>query len=128
MGRIEVKRIAEPDEKRAFVDKGYADVFNFEDGTVGRAVFEPGWRWSEHVKPLAGTDSCQAAHACYVVAGRMHLVTDEGEETDVGPGDLVFISPGHDAWVLGDEPCVMLDFSGMGDYARRAETVTQPSP
>ncbi len=128
MSRIEVKRLSAPDERRPFADKGFADIFNFADGTVGRAVFEPGWRWSEHVKPLAGTESCMVAHACYVISGRMHLVDDSGEEADVGPGDLVFLQPGHDAWTVGEEACVLLDFSGMAEYAKARKAAEPKTP
>jgi quercetin dioxygenase-like cupin family protein len=108
------------DETRPFEDgKGRLDLITTERGPVGRAVFEPGWRWTEHVRPLAGTDSCQAAHTGYVVSGRMRIAMDGGgESAEVGPGDFFTVEPGHDAWVLGDEPCVALDWTGFGDYAR----------
>ena len=71
---------------------------------VGHGTFEPGWRWSEHVKPLSGTDSCQVEHIGYVLKGRMKVVMDGGEELEVGPGDVFHMPPGHDAWIVGDEP------------------------
>ncbi|MFI8293516.1 cupin domain-containing protein [Streptomyces sp. ms191] len=109
------------DETRPFEDgKGRLDLVTTERGAVGRAVFEPGWQWSKHVKPIAGTDSCQAAHVGYVVSGRMKVVMDDGETAELGPGDFMAVAPGHDAWVLGDEPCVALDWVGFGDYAVRA--------
>jgi quercetin dioxygenase-like cupin family protein len=109
------------DETRPFEgDKGRLDLLNGESGQVGRAVFEPGWRWSEHVKPIAGTDSCLSAHTGYVVSGAIHVVMDSGESADIRGGEFVEIAPGHDAWVLGDEPCVVLDWTGYGDYARPA--------
>ena len=109
------------DESRPFEDgKGRLDLVTTERGAVGRAVFEPGWKWSKHVKPIAGTDSCQAAHVGYVVSGRMKIVMDDGETAELGPGDFMAVAPGHDAWVLGDEPCVALDWVGFGDYAVRA--------
>ncbi|MEW2413654.1 cupin domain-containing protein [Streptomyces sp. NPDC046866] len=111
----------EADETRPFADnKGRLDLIQAEGGPVGRAVFEPGWRWSEHIKPLAGTDSCRSAHTSYVVSGHMHVVMDDGQEEDYGPGDFMQISPGHDAWVVGDEPCVAVDWTGFGDYAKAA--------
>jgi quercetin dioxygenase-like cupin family protein len=128
MSAIDVRRFGTPDEKRPFVDKGFVEVLSFAAGTVGRAVFEPGWQWSKHVQPIAGTKSCQAAHAAFVVAGRMRIVSDDGQTVDVGPGDVVFINPGHDAWVLGDEPCIMLDFAGAADYARPRAEAAHPSP
>ncbi len=113
----------EADETRPFMgDKGRLDLIQADGGPVGRAVFEPGWRWSEHIKPLAGTDSCQSAHTGYVVSGRMHVVMDDGQTAEFGPGDFMQVSPGHDAWVLGDEPCVALDWTGFGDYAKTAGT------
>ncbi|MGW0750342.1 cupin domain-containing protein [Streptomyces sp. NPDC002587] len=121
MAGLQSRNFDKPDETRPFEGaKGRLDLFNTEGGAVGRAVFEAGWRWSEHVKPLAGTDSCQSAHTGYVVSGRMKIVMDEGESAEIGPGDFIQIDPGHDAWVLGDEPCVVLDWTGYGDYAKPA--------
>jgi quercetin dioxygenase-like cupin family protein len=108
------------DEVRPFEDhKGHLDLIETDHGLVGRAVFEPGWQWSKHVKPMAGTDSCQAAHTGYCVSGRMKIVMDDGEEAEYGPGDFMEVEPGHDAWVLGGEQCVALDWTGMADYAKR---------
>src|SRR3712207_1649092 len=87
--------------------------------TVGRATFEPGWKWSSNVKPIAGTDSCQVSHLGYVESGRMRVFMDDGSEGEVNPGDVFAIPPGHDAEVIGDEPCVLLDFGEFGDYAKR---------
>jgi hypothetical protein len=93
-----------PDEVRPFrADTGHLELARSDAGPVGRAIFQPGWRWSEHVKPIAGTESCQAAHACYLVSGRMRVV----------------MAPGHDAWIVGDEPCVVVDRQGSGDDAKR---------
>ncbi len=108
-----------PEETRAFKDgKGRLELVNLNGGPVGRATFEPEWRWSSHVKPIAGTDSCEAAHMGYVVSGRMRIVMDDGEETEFGPGDLMMAPPGHDAWVVGDQPCVVIDWQGVADYAK----------
>ncbi|MEU6950270.1 MULTISPECIES: cupin domain-containing protein [unclassified Streptomyces] len=108
------------DETRPFEDaKGRLDLINADSGPVGRAVFEPGWQWSKHVKPIAGTDSCQASHVGYVVSGRMKVVMDDGESAELGPGDFMAVEPGHDAWVLGDDTCVVVDWSGFRDYAVR---------
>jgi hypothetical protein len=114
---LQAKSLDTPDEKRSF-EHGDIQLVNISGATVGRATFQPGWRWSNDVKPIAGTDSCQAAHTGYVISGRMHIVMDDGSEADAGPGDAVVISAGHDAWILGDEPCVMLDWSGSADYAK----------
>jgi quercetin dioxygenase-like cupin family protein len=119
MGQLSVKRFTAADERRPFVERGYADILDFDSGVVGQAVFEPGWRWSSHVKPIAGTESCQSSHACYVVSGRLHVVMDNGEEADLEPGDVAMIPPGHDAWTVGAEPCVSLDFAGMEHYAQK---------
>lgn len=118
--RLEAKSLDAPEETRAFVSHGHMDLVTVGGVAVGRGVFEPGWRWSEHVRPLAGTESCQAAHTGYVLSGRMRVVMDDGDEGEAGPGDAVWIGPGHDAWTVGDEPCVFLDFSGMGSYAAPA--------
>ncbi|WP_309050154.1 cupin domain-containing protein [Streptomyces sp.] len=108
------------DETRPFEDgKGRLDLLTTDRGPIGRATFEPGWRWSQHVKPIAGTDSCEAAHFGYIVSGRLKVVMNDGEESEIGPGDLMQVAPGHDAWVVGDEPCVALDWVGFGDYAVR---------
>jgi len=108
-----------PEETRAFKDgKGKVEMVNMANGPVGRATFEPGWKWSDHVKPIAGTDSCQAAHLGYYVSGRMKVVMDDGEEREFRGGDFAVIPPGHDAWVVGDEPCVVIDWQGFADYAK----------
>ncbi|MFE5807193.1 cupin domain-containing protein [Streptomyces sp. NPDC056491] len=121
MGGLVHRNFDKPDETRPFeAGTGRLDVFNTESGAVGRAVFEPGWRWSLHIKPLAGTDSCESAHTGYVVSGRMKVVMDDGDSADLGPGDFVQIAPGHDAWVLGDEQCVVLDWTGYRDFAKPA--------
>ncbi len=118
MAELEVRNPDQADETRPFVDKGRVDVVKLSSGTVGRGTFEPGWRWSEHVKPIAGTKSCQSAHLAYCVSGRMGVRMDDGTEKQIGPGDIVIIPPGHDAWVVGNEPCVQVDFTGMENYAK----------
>lgn len=106
-------------ELRPFKDgKGQVEVISTDSGFVGRGTFEPGWRWSQHVKPIAGTDSCQAAHVGYLISGRMTIVMDDGTKEEFGPGDFMICDPGHDAWVDGDEPCVVVDWAGFGDYAK----------
>lgn len=118
MAEMEVRDFQSADEVRPFVDKGRVEIVKLAGGTVGMGTFEPGWRWSEHVKPLAGTDSCESAHMGYCISGRMVVRMDDGTEKEVGPGDVVVIPPGHDAWVVGDEPCVQVDFTGMETYAK----------
>jgi hypothetical protein len=106
-----------PDETRKF-EKGKVDLAAFSDVTIGRAEFEPGWSWEKCVKPIANTNSCQAPHTQYVVSGRMKVVMDDGTEEEFGPGDVGIIPPGHNAWVVGDEKCVAIDFTGMATYAK----------
>ena len=120
MAGLEIKSFDSPDETRPFVDKGKADVVGFSSGIVGRGVFEPGWRWSEHIKPLAGTSSCETTHLGYCLSGRMKIRMDDGTEGEIGPGDAARIAPGHDAWVVGDEPCVWVDFGAIEHYAERS--------
>lgn len=114
------KSLDEPEETRPFEGgMGKLDLVNLEAGGVGRAVFEPGWQWSKHVKPIAKTDSCQADHAGYVLSGRMKIVMDDGQESEFVAGDYMSVPPGHDAWVVGDEQCVVIDWAGYADYAKR---------
>lgn len=114
------KSLDSPEETRPFEGgTGQLQLVNTQEGVVGRATFSPGWKWSEHVKPIAGTDSCQAAHLGYFVSGRMKVVMEDGEEAEYGPGDFAAMAPGHDAWVVGDEPCVFIDWQGFADYAKR---------
>jgi len=120
MSALTRKSFEKPDEVRAFDGAtGQLELINTDGGAVGRATFLPGWRWSVHVQPIAKTDSCQAAHTGYFVSGRMKVVMDDGEEMEYGPGDFATMGPGHDAWIIGDEPCVVIDWQGMADYAKR---------
>jgi mannose-6-phosphate isomerase-like protein (cupin superfamily) len=113
-----VKSLDSPDETRPFAGHGSMAVVQVGDTTVGRGTFEAGWRWSQDVKPLAGTDSCQAHHTLYILSGRMHVVMNDGTEMDLGPGDAAVIAPGHDAWTVGDEACVAIDTTGVARYAK----------
>lgn len=121
MGQKLIRKIkGSPDETRSFRDgKGKMDVFFLGDSTVGRGEFEPGWRWSQHVKPIAGTPSCQAIHTGYILEGRMVVKMDDGAETEYVPGDFFCIPAGHDAWIAGDNRCVILDFTGVAKYAKK---------
>lgn len=120
MSALTRKNFDSPEETRPFEEnKGRLDLVELGSGPVGRAVFEPGWRWSQHVKPIAGTDSCQAPHMGYVLSGRMVVQMDGGDQQEFAPGDVMLVPPGHDAWVVGDEACVMLDWQGVADYAKR---------
>ena len=114
----EIRNIDSPDETRPFENHGHMDVVTFGDFTLGRGVFEPGWRWSTDVKPIAGTESCQVHHTGICLSGRMSSSQDNG--TDAGrTGDVVVIEPGHDAWTVGDEACILLD-TGVAAYAKPA--------
>ena len=113
----EHKRFDAPDEVREFPN-GRAEILEIGGGTVGRIVCEPGWRWSNDVKPIAGTDSCQAPHFQYHVSGRLKVVMDDGTEVEAGPGDVTSLPPGHDGWVVGDEPAVVIDWYGASAFAR----------
>jgi quercetin dioxygenase-like cupin family protein len=117
---LEKKSLGQPDEVRPFKDgKGQLAVFTLGGRTLGRGEFEPGWRWSEHVKPIAGTDSCQATHTGVVLEGRMVVkMIDGGAEMEFGPGDVFFMPPGHDAWVVGNQRCVLFDVTGVAQYAK----------
>lgn len=118
--RMVRKSLRHPDETREFEKgKGKLQLVNLDSGPVGLATFEPGWRWSEHVKPIAKTDSCQAAHMAYIISGRMKVVMDDGATEEFGPGDVMVVPPGHDASVDGGEACVCVDWQGVADYAKR---------
>jgi quercetin dioxygenase-like cupin family protein len=106
-------------EMRPFKDgMGQMELVETDDGMVGRATFPPGWRWSAHVKPIAGTESCQASHMGYVISGRMRIEMDDGSAEEFGAGDVMIAPPGHDAWTMGDEPCIVIDWQGVRDYAK----------
>ncbi|MDD5301989.1 MAG: cupin domain-containing protein [Elusimicrobia bacterium] len=113
----EIKSLNQADEVRKF-DKGRLELVNIAGRTVGRAVFQPGWKWSSHVKPIAKTKSCETPHFQYQVSGRMQVVMDDGTEFVTKPGDVANIPSGHDAWVIGDEPVIVVDFQGFVDYAK----------
>ena len=117
MASLEKKSFDSPDETRT-PDKTTVELVNLEGVTVGRYTFEPGWRWSECIKPVAKTDSCQVDHVGYVVQGRLHVRHDDGTEAEAGPGDVYHIHPGHDAWVEGDENFVAVEFQGAAGYAK----------
>lgn len=110
MASLSGKSLDSPDETRTF-ENGQVHIVDLGGGKkVGRASFQPGWRWSNDVKPIAGTDSCQAHHFGYVISGRLKVVHEDGSEAEIGPGSAYTIAPGHDAWVVGDEEFVALEF------------------
>jgi hypothetical protein len=115
--RTEHRSFAQPDEVRTF-PHGRAEILDIGGNEVGRLVFEPGWRWSTDVKPIAGTDSCQAPHMQFHVSGHLAIRMDDGTEFVAGPGDVTSLPSGHDAWVVGDETVVVVDWFGATNYAR----------
>ena len=114
---LAVKSLNAPDEVRTF-DKGKVEIVNVDGRMVGRATFMPGWKWSESVKPLANTKSCEAPHFQYHVSGTLRIKTDDGTVRDCKAVDVSMLGSGHDAWVMGEEPVVIVDFQGMIDYAK----------
>lgn len=118
MSAMQKKTLAQPDEKRTF-DKGQVELVSLGGITFGRATLQPGWKWSTCVKPLAKTNSCEAPHLQYHVSGRLAVVMDDGSKAEFGPGEVAHIPPGHDAWVVGNDPVVIIDISGMVDYAKK---------
>lgn len=115
--RAERSSFERPDEVRTF-PQGRVELVNIGGATIGRAIFEPGWRWATSVQPIAKTASCKAPHFQYHVAGVLRVRMDDGTEFDCKPGDVSLLPSGHDAWVVGDEAAVVVDFQGMIDYAR----------
>lgn len=118
MKKAEVKSFAKPDEVREF-PLGKLELVTVGGTTVGRATFQPGWRWSRSVQPIAKTLSCEAPHFQYHVSGTVRVAMDDGTELDCKAGDISLLPSGHDAWVVGDEPAVVVDFQGMLDFAKR---------
>jgi hypothetical protein len=115
---MQQRKFSQPDETRNF-EKGKVEVVTLGGVTFGRAIFQPGWKWSQFVKPIAKTESCEVPHLNLHISGRLHVVMDDGSEREFGPGDISDIPPGHDAWVVGNEPVVVIDISGMSDYAKK---------
>jgi len=111
------KNLNHPDEVRTF-PKGKLELCHNGDVSIGRATFEPGWRWRESVQPIAGTRSCEESHLGYCLQGAMHVVMDDGKEFDIQSGDAFEVAPGHDASVLGKEACIMVDVKGFKNYAK----------
>jgi hypothetical protein len=116
MTGVEVNDFSAPNEVRR-PENTTVEVVKLGDGDIGRYTFQPGWKWSEHIKPVVGTDSCQTEHLGYVVSGKMHVVSDDGTEGDMIAGSVYRIAPGHDAWVVSDEPVVVVEFQGAKHYA-----------
>ncbi|UXR65945.1 cupin domain-containing protein [Bdellovibrio bacteriovorus] len=118
-GSLSVQNFTKAGEVRDF-PKGKLELVKFGDAVVGRATLQPGWRWSTSVKEIAQTESCEAPHFQYHVSGILRIKMDDGTEIECKPGDVSLVPPGHDAWVVGNEPVVIVDFQGMIDYANKA--------
>lgn len=112
------KTFEKPDETRTFPN-GKLELVTLGGITFGRATLQPGWKWSTSVKPIVNTKTCESPHLQYHIAGKIHVVMDDGTETEFRPGDVSQIPPGHDAWVVGNEPVVVIDITGMVNYAKR---------
>ena len=119
MAGFERRSFDTPDETRR-PDKTRVDVVRIGGNSAARLTAEPGWKWSECIKPVVGTESCQVRHVGMIHSGRMHIAHDDGTEGDIGPGEAYVIEPGHDAWVVGDEPVVAFEFETQAaeDYAK----------
>jgi hypothetical protein len=115
--RTEQKSFGRPDETRSF-ERGAVELVTIGDAEVGRLVLQPGWRWSEHVKPIAGTDLCLAPHFQYQVQGTLRIRMSDGTELETHAGAVAAVPEGHDAWVVGDEPVVLVDWWGASNYAK----------
>jgi hypothetical protein len=117
MASMQRKSLNRPDEKRSF-PKGKLELVTLGGITFGRGTFEPGWKRSDSVKPLVKTKSCEAPHTQYHLSGRLAVRMDDGTEAEFGPGDVSVLPPGHDAWVVGNEQVVVIDITGMTEYAK----------
>lgn len=123
--KAEHKSFNKADELRTF-PKGKVELVKIGGATVGRATLEPGWKWSTSVKPLGTTESCQAPHFQYHLSGVLHVLMDDGTERDIRAGEVSLLAAGHDAWVVGNDPVVLIDFEGMGKYAVKATVKEEP--
>lgn len=117
MERVLIKRFDASDETRIF-EKGKFELAKIQGMTIGRATYDPGWKWSKHVGPVVGTVSCEVEHVGLVLKGRAKVKMDDGTEIELTPGDLFYVAPGHDSWVVGDEPYVSIHFLGADQYAK----------
>jgi ethanolamine utilization protein EutQ (cupin superfamily) len=116
MAGVEVRQFSSPDEVRR-PERTTVELVTLGAATVGRYTFESGWRWSECIKPVVGTDTCQVEHVGYILSGTLHVEHDDGTAMDVASGDVYRIAPGHDAWVVGDDAAVVVEFQGAATYA-----------
>ena len=119
MDKAEHKQLGAPDETLTF-DKAKLELYKMADGTVGRLTIEPGWQWSKHMKPVAKTEWCEAPHFQYHVSGTMRIRMSDGAEFEPKPGDITYLPQGHDAWVVGNEPAVAVDWYGATKWGQSA--------
>jgi hypothetical protein len=117
MANAEIKNFQKPDGSRS-IPQGVIETLSSPAGAVSRSVLQPGWRWSKDIKPVVGTELCQFEHLEYVVSGRLGFRTKDGLEGEAGPGDIFYIPPGHDGWVVGDEPLVTLSWVGDDEFGK----------
>jgi hypothetical protein len=117
MYEVILKQFEQPDEIRTF-EKGKFEIINIGGMTLGRATYQPGWKWSTHVGAATGTKSCSVEHVGMVVSGRATAAMDDGRIIEMKPGDIFYIAPGHDSWVVGDDPYVSIHLMGASDYAK----------
>jgi quercetin dioxygenase-like cupin family protein len=117
VNEVILKRFEQPDEVRTF-EKGKFEVMRIGGMTIGRATYEPGWKWSVHVGRAAGTKSCAVEHVGLVLSGRATAAMDDGRVIEMKPGDIFYIAPGHDSWVVGEAPYVSLHLMGASEYAQ----------
>jgi hypothetical protein len=118
MAQAQQKNFSAPDEVREF-SRARVEVVQIGGGEVGRITLAPGWRWSDDIKPVAGTELCEAPHFQYIQSGRIGVRMADGTELEVGPGDVNVIPPGHDAWVIGDEPAVAIEWGGADVWGKK---------
>jgi hypothetical protein len=115
--QVEQADFAAPSEVREFTN-GRLELVEIGGATVGRNILQPGWRWANDVKPIAGTEWCEAPHMQYVIQGHLHVVMDDGREIEAGPGEVISLPARHDAWVVGDEEFIAIDWAGATHYAQ----------
>ena len=117
--RLAKKNLGRPDKITEF-PHGRLEHVSLEDTALARITLQPGWKWSQDVRPQAKTETCQSHHIQYILSGRLMIAMDDGMKPELEPGDFVFIPPGHDAWVVGDEPFIAVDFSGLKEYVKES--------
>jgi quercetin dioxygenase-like cupin family protein len=124
MLEVILKKFDEPDEIRNF-EKGKFELVHIGGMTIGRATYDPGWKWSAHVGRSLGKESCDVEHVGMVLSGRATAAMDDGRVIEMKAGDIFYIAPGHDSWVVGEEPYVSLHLMGASDYATSKPTTTK---